>query len=463
MSVALARDPEVASQLKLLEAWIEGQMAYAEQPGLSIAVVYDQELVWARGFGWADVQHKVAATPETLYRIASITKLFTATALMQLRDAGQLQLDDPVARHLPWFKLNSPAPDAPEITLRHLLTHTSGLPREAGFPYWINQQFPTREQFRADVPSRAPVMLPETRWKYSNLALALAGEVVMAVTKQPFAAYVRERILQPLGMERTLVDCPAAGDPRLACGYSRRLPGKPREDAPYSDSDGIGPAANMTTCVSDLARFAMLQFRDGPAKGAQVLSGSSLREMQRIHWLEPEWQAGWGLGFRIERIEGKTWIGHGGALRGYRSHLHCCPADKIAFVVLTNSDDGNASMYTNKAAKWLVPALIKAAKPEEAHPDVDPAWAAYEGRYRNAWGDHQVLVYKGELVLLDPSQADPLMTMIRLQPLGAHSFKMEAKHGFLSHGEACTFDVDSNGKVQGVNIGELYSLPIDTW
>ena len=123
--------PEVASDIEPLCAWIEARMAYRDEPGLAIGIVHDQELVWARGFGYADVDNQVAATAATRYRIASITKLFTSTAILMLRDAGKLQLDDPIDRHLPWFNIGQRYPDAPSITIRHLLTHTSGLPREA--------------------------------------------------------------------------------------------------------------------------------------------------------------------------------------------------------------------------------------------------------------------------------------------------------------------------------------------
>ena len=134
MTTHLAAEPNVASSIDLLSAWIDSQILYRNQPGLSVAVVYDQELVWSAGFGHADMAQQIPATPETIYRIASITKLFTATAVLQLRDAGKLQLDDPVRKHLPWFNIQNPFGDAPPITLRHLLTHTAGLPREAAFP-----------------------------------------------------------------------------------------------------------------------------------------------------------------------------------------------------------------------------------------------------------------------------------------------------------------------------------------
>ncbi len=203
--------------------------------------------------------------------------------------------------------------------MRHLLTHTSGLPREAAFPYWSDGSFPTAQEIRDHLPDQKTILPTETRWKYSNLALSLAGEIVSAVAVQTFAEYVQEHILGPLGMDNTHVNSPDPNDPLLATGYSRRLPDGSREVAPFTDGKGITSAANMTTSVKDLARFAQLQFRDGPATAHQILRGSTLREMQRVHWLEPDWQAGWGLGFRIERKNHKTYIRHGGAVRGYRA------------------------------------------------------------------------------------------------------------------------------------------------
>src|SRR5437763_14646588 len=127
---ALARKPEVAAALTVLDSWIAATVAQREQPGLSIGVVYDQDLIWAKGYGYADLVRRVPATPGTIYRIASNSKLFTATAIMQLRDAGKLRLDDPVSERLPWFSIKKTYDGGPPITIRHLITHTSGLPRE---------------------------------------------------------------------------------------------------------------------------------------------------------------------------------------------------------------------------------------------------------------------------------------------------------------------------------------------
>ncbi|HET7341695.1 MAG TPA: serine hydrolase [Methylomirabilota bacterium] len=458
--MSLSADAGVRSAIDLLSAWIEAQMAYASFPGVSAGIVHDQELVWAAGFGCADVERNRPATADTLYRIASITKLFTATAIMQLRDAGKLRLDDPVVTHLPWFRVGGPHGDAPPIMIRHLLTHTAGLPREAGSPYWTDNDFPTIDEIRRRLPALVTALPTETEWKYSNLGLTLAGEVVTAAAGRPYADYVSEHILAPLGMRRTFVAAPPADHPDLAVGYTRRLPGQARTPAPFSDVRGVTAAANMTTCVTDLARFAMLQFRDGG--GAQILRGSTLREMQRVHWLEPDWTAGWGLGFRVSRLGGKTYVGHGGSLRGYRTLLQLCPAERIAVIVLTNADDGNPTLAVDRAFAWVAPAIGKAA-PAAPAPALPPGAERYAGRYRNAWRDVQVLVVDGRLAYLDPSQPDPMLQVAWLHPVAEHAFRVETKDGFGVNGELVVFELGADGRVARVKSGDNYLTPIQDW
>jgi CubicO group peptidase (beta-lactamase class C family) len=462
-AAVMASDHGVRSGLEMLSAWIEGQMAYAGLPGVSIAVVHDQAVVWTRGFGWADVERQVPATPETLYRIASITKLFTATAILQLRDGGRLRLDDPLTAHLPWFAVKTAHPDAPSITVRHLLTHTSGLPREAAFPYWTDGAFPSWDAVRARLGQQSQVLPTETRWKYSNLGLALAGEVVAAVSGQPWAEYVRRHILGPLEMTATFTTSPPRDDARLATGYARRLPGGERRRAPWSELDALSAAASMTTSVSDLARFAMLQFRDQPTAAAPVLRGSTLREMQRVHWLEPGWQAGWGLGFQVLRVGGKTYVRHGGALRGYRTELRLCPAERSGVIVFTNADDGDPATYAEKAFEWVGPAIARASAAAPEPRTADPGWQRYAGRYRNAWGDVHVLVVDGRVTLILPALPDPAETKVELVPVSEHTFRAETDNGYGIPGELVVFEMDDAGRVARVKLGENYADPVARW
>ena len=475
MSNALLTNASISTRIDLLSAWIEAQLAYRGQPGLSVGIVYDQELVWAKGFGFADVAGNEKATPQTLYRIASITKLFTSTAILQLRDAGKLQLDDPITRHLPWFSVQNAYEsvqnayeDAPPITIRHLLTHTSGLPREAAAPYWTDNVFPTTDEIRHTVPTQETALPTETRWKYSNLALSLAGQIVETVSDMAYPTYIQQKILNPLEMGSTFVAAVPPDHPLLATGYGRRMTSDRRDVMPHSDCEGITPAANMASNVEDLAKFAMLQFRDsnGPcclAHGNQILRGSTLREMQRIHWLEPEWTGGWGLGFHIKRYDDKTRIGHGGALQGYRTQFQLCPADKIGVIVLTNADDGEPQMYVDRTYSLVAQAIETAMSPKLEPNEVDPAWQKYVGKYRSVWRDAEVLILDNQLVMVDPSQPDPMQTLSKLIPVSTHTFRTDTEFGTLNHGEPAIFDIDGNGRAIRLTVGVNYSERIEEW
>ncbi len=450
----LAANPEVAAALKVLDAWIEAMVAEREQPGLSIGVVYDQELIWAKGYGYADLAKKIPATPATVYRIASISKLFTATAIMQLRDAGKLQLDDPVAKHLPWFKIKNAHPDGPTITVRHLITHTSGLPRELPITYWNDLNFPSRADMIDLLPGQETVFAAETEWKYSNLAFALAGEVVAAVSGEPYPQYIENHILKPLGMSSTRV-VPDANMPGLATGYGRRVPGEPRDVEPFINIGGLIPAGSLASTVEDLARFIALQFRDGPAGGAQVLKGSTIREMHRVQWLRPDWQSGQGLGFAIRRVADQVRVGHGGAVPGHRTQIELAPAAKLGVIVLTNANDGDPARYVNQAFKLLGPPIARAAEEPKKALEPDPAWEKYVGTYAWKRSNVRIMVLNGELTMLSPDADNPWEARVRLKPVGPHTFRMI---GGSSSGELLRFELDSSGHVVRLIAGNYYML-----
>jgi CubicO group peptidase (beta-lactamase class C family) len=472
MKIDLTQQPRLAERIAFFSAWTESQMAYQELPGLAIGLVYDQDLVWAKGFGLADLERRTATTPDTLYRIASITKLFTSTALLQLRDAGRLQLDDPVQQYLPWFKMppDEWLPDAPQdpsrpVTIRHLLTHTGGLRREAPFPYWTEGNYPSLAEIKAGL-SRQPVAYPpETRWKYSNLGLAIAGEVVTHCAGENYAAYITRHILEPLGMHDTLVKAPQPDHPRLATGYSRRLPGAKREVSPHTDAQGLSPAFNMTSSVHDLAQFVMLQFRTaaeytpGPQ---QILSPRTLREMQRVHWLEPDWKMGWGLGFSISRQRNATWVGHGGAVLGYRTLVRFVPEKKVGVIVLGNADDTMPYQFADKLLDWVGPYAYQPAGASAAKPK---SWESYLGRFRNVWRDVQSVVLNGQLALMDPTMPDPLPSVAYLQPVSGreHVFRVSAAQGYGQDGEYAVFEFDPAGSPARLKLGDNYLDAIPHW
>jgi CubicO group peptidase (beta-lactamase class C family) len=454
----LARKPEVAAAIAVLDAWVTATVASREQPGLSLGVVHDQDLIWAKGYGFSDLAKKIPATPSTVYRIASISKLFTTTAVLQLRDAGKLQLDDPVAKYLPWFKIRNAHPEGPAITIRHLLTHTSGLPREAFGVNWSDLTMPKREEMIRRIGELETVFPAETEWKYSNLGLTLAGEIVASVSGEPWAQYVENYILKPLEMKAT-TPIPASNLPHLAVGYGRRVPGASREVEPFLDIEGERPAGSLASTVEDLARFASLQFRDGPVGGAQILKGSTLREMHRIQWLRPDWRSGWGLGFSVRRVGDQVRIGHGGSLPGHMTRLEIAPAEKLAVIVLTNANDGDPGRYVDQAFTLLTPAVVKATAVSKTPPVADPSWEKYVGVYTWKHSDVKILILNGELTMITPEADNPWESRWVLKPVGLHQFRVVPSTGYTGSGptgDLLTFEVDGQGRAKRVGTPNFY-------
>lgn len=459
---SLQQHPDVADAIKVLDAWIEATVASRELTGLSIGIVHDQELVWAKGYGFADLERNIPATPSTVYRIASITKVFTATAILQLRDAGKLQLDDPVGKHLPWFKIQNPFPESPPITIRHLLTHTSGLPVESSGVNWNELKWPTRENMIRLLSEQEAVFPAGTQYKYSNLGYAILGELIAAVSGKPYAQYIEDHILTPLGMTSTYV-FPEPNTPGLAVGYRRRKPGAAREAVAYLNRNAEIPAVaagNLATSVEDLAKFASLQFCDGACRSGEILTPWTLREMHRVQWMRTDWASGVGFGFEsVRRVGNQVRVGMEGALPGYEGTLEIAPADKLAVIVLTNASDGDSGRYIDQAFAIVTPAVSQASAPPKAIPAPDPAWEKYVGTY--AWDQNyhefaRVLILNGELTLIFPEDEDPWASRVRLIPVGAHRFQM-VRQGE-SHGEMVEFEFDLGGRVTRLKLTGEYWL-----
>jgi CubicO group peptidase (beta-lactamase class C family) len=240
-------DSRLADAAALYDLWAGEQLAYNGVPGVVVGVVSGGRLAWAKGYGTTDLSGGSPLTPATRFRIGSVSKVFTATAILQLRDAGRLRLDDPVAKHLPWFKVPSPFPTAPPITIEHLLTHTSGLSREAPFDAWTTHEFPTREELRAAMPRVTVISPPGKTYRYSNLGLALLGEVVAAASGEGWADYVRAHITAPLGMSSTTGAPTAAEIAALPRQHRRRQPDGRRGTLAYYDTGAIAPAAAIVS------------------------------------------------------------------------------------------------------------------------------------------------------------------------------------------------------------------------
>ena len=448
---SIADDAAVRGQIDLFSAWLEGQIAYRDLPGIVVGVVAGDELVWARGFGMADRGAGRPMAPETRFRMASHSKLFTATAIMQLREEGRIRLDDPVSEYLSWFEVHAAASDDPPITIEHLLTHASGLPREAG-PHWSDYDFPTDAELRNLMPDRRAAFSPEVRWKYSNLAYTIAGMVVEQVSGMTWAEYLQVNIFDPLGMSASSVDME---DPLMAVGYGRRMPDGTREVLPFVDARGMAAATGLTSTVEDMAKFVSAQFRVGPRGGDRLLGTASLREMHRVRMLESTWTRGQGIGFAVNRIDGRLYVGHGGGYPGYTTNTTIQLDDRVGVIVLTNTNDSNPAHIARQLMTTVGEAVAEATKPSPAKVAWDPSWARFAGLYRTSWGDTRVLVIEDRLVSMSPTSGS-IGEPIALEPVGDGTFRMQAPTGGGAVGEIVRF-VEEDGEVVRMITGDSYA------
>jgi CubicO group peptidase (beta-lactamase class C family) len=442
------KPPTRAEALALASKWLDLQRSYEEIPGMSAAIVKDQEIVWSGGSGYADPAAKRSATADTIYSICSVSKLFTSVAVMQLRDAGKLSLDDPVSKHLPWFTMQPPQDSGP-VTIAGMLTHSSGLPRESDYPYWSAPfDFPTHEQVVERIKSQKALYPSDTYFQYSNLGLTLAGELVAAESGMPYAQYMKSKIIDPLHLDSTTPEIPLnEKGKRLAVGYSaKRRDGSRAVLAPFQ-ARGIAPAAGFASTATDLAKFAAWQFRAYDHRDDSILNGRTLREMYRVHWVDPDFQVFWGLGFAVRKAEGddKVFVGHGGSCPGFRTDLLVKPDEKVATVVLANASGVSTGRYARTLYDIVAPAL--SSKTES-----DNSVAPYTGSYDDfPWGGETLFFsWGGELASVSLPTMTPVKDMDRFRRTGTHTFRRIRKDN--THAEEVVFTMGPDGRAKSVTV-----------
>jgi CubicO group peptidase (beta-lactamase class C family) len=437
----IAADPEVKGAERLFSAWMRGQLAYRNLPGAVVGVVSGPSLVWTATFGHADTAKNIPMSVKTKFRMASHSKLFTATAIMQLREQGKLRLDDPITRYLPWFSVKTVSPEDAPITIEELLTHSSGLPREAN-AHWSTLEFPTADELRALMPAREAAFSPGVRWKYSNLAYTLAGMIVEEASGEKWAEYVGNHIFRPLDMTSSSVDKNVEG---LATGYGRRMPDGSRTTFPFVDARGMAPATGVTSTVEDMAKFVSAQFRDSGAPGPRILTTASFREMHRVRVLENDWASGNAIGFAVTRVNGKVYVGHGGSYPGYTTHTLMRPDAKVGVIVLTNASDSTPSDIARQLMNSVGEAVAKAANSKPKSPGWNPAWSRFAGLYRGRSSDLEVVELDHRLVILTPN-APNLDNPLELEPIGNERFRIKSPSGGGPVGETVRF-IEKGGRI----------------
>ncbi len=373
---------------------IKQEMKKSDVTGLSIALVDDRRIVWAEGFGWADQANAAPATPDTVYRVGSVSKLFTATAAMQLAQQGRFDIDKPLERYLPEFAVKSRFADGLPITPRSLMTHHSGLPSDLQRGMWTKKPDPfdavvgqLRQEYAANPPS--------TVYAYSNLGATLLGLAVEKVAGDAFASHMDASLLKPLGMARS--------------SFSTRCDRSPFASKAYRDGSEVEepalrdvPAGGLNSTVNDLARFMQMVLGGGAIGERRIIGPETLAEMLRPQNgdvpLDLNFRVGlaWhlsGLGLIDIRNAGPV-AHHSGATINHHAMLIVLPAHKLGVVVLSNSaaSGGVVNRVAVETLRLALEAKAGIRQPDRKSPpaqgDVPPAEAlrGYEGTYATPVG-----------------------------------------------------------------------------
>ena len=433
-TAAPAKSAAYAPVVTALSAYVEAEMQDKRIPGLSLALVAGNEIVWARGFGAADPERGTPATADTVYRVGSVSKLFTDIAVMQLVERGELDLDAPIQTYLPELAPRNPFGGA--LTLRELMSHRSGLVREPPVGHYFDPSEPSLAATVASLNGTELVYAPGARAKYSNAGIAAVGYVLEHLEHEPFTAYVQRAVLEPMGLRESAFFPRPELAPRLAQGLMWSYDG--RAFAAPTFQLGMAPAGSLYSTVADLARFLTVVFADGCGPEGSVLAPATLAEMLTPQFAEPGARTGFGLGFAIGELAGHTSYGHGGAIYGFATQLQFLKDAELGVVVCANVDVVNSvtSRIARQALEWMLAAkegraLVPASLPAPIEPGVAQR---FEGRYVHGDDVLELRACAGELFAEHARERVPVRAhgaMLRLDgrlDLGATLALIDADH-----------------------------------
>ena len=437
--------------IQLANVWLDAQKDFDQLPGISVAVVEDQEILWSAAFGDANREDAVKMQPNTLCSICSISKLFTSVAIMKLYDEGKLRLDDKIADLLPSYTLTQKYDESGPVTVRTLLTHSSGLPREADYPYWTGPDFPfpTKKQINDKLGGQETLYPASTYFQYSNLGLTLLGQIVEEISGMSYDDYVNQNILEPLGLKDTRPNLPKElYGKQLAKGYGALNRKRDRERVKLFQANGITPAAGFSSNVTDLANFASWQFRLRDQAAAEILKPATLKYMQQVHWTNPNWKTTWGLGFVVYKgSNGNTWVGHGGSCPGYRSTLQLDLKTKMAYAVMINAGGTNPGSYARGIQAILAKVKTVSKAEETAAGDAQGNLKEFTGYYSKQpwWSEEYIGIWGDKLVTMNLPSRSPGDAMTMYKHIEGDTFRRIRDDNEL--GETMVFKRNDAGQV----------------
>lgn len=419
--------------------WLDYQMQHTQLPGCVVAIAKHGELVLERAYGLSDLATGEALTPRHRFRVASHSKTFTAVGIMKLHEEGRLHLDDKAGTYVSGLH-----PDVAATTISQLLSHSAGLMRDGSeAPHWQVQQ-PFFDQAKLLEELGFPLSIDaNTRFKYSNVGYGLLGQIIEAITGEPYGAWIEREVVAPFGLAETTHDMPPAGVP-IAAGHSSRMPfGRGSIDG-HQPTHALAAATGFTSTAADLARFFG---RLHPKTKESVLNVASRREMIRRHWSvigEGE-KRFYGLGI-IGMDIGKTAVfGHAGSFPGFISRTSVIEANGISIAIVTNAVDGFANAW--------VDGIIAIFNIFEKHGKPDARLSDWSARAWSLWGAIDLVPVGNKVLTTDPAGLRPFADHGEITVKEDGSAEISRANGFAGFGEPVRRRFSPDGTLRQILLG----------
>jgi len=363
-------------------------------PGAAIAVVLGGKVVFAKGFGVANIETGTPMTPDMLCRIGSTTKMLTASVLVSLAEEGKVRLDEPVGKYVQGLH-----PSIAALTAHQLLCHTAGLKDDAQMHGRHDDS--ALGEFVRSWKEDFFFTQPGKIYSYSNPGYHLAGLLIEAAGGKPYADMMSERLFKPLGMNSTTLRPTVAMTYPLSQGHEARGKEKPTVIRPFADNVANWPAGSVFTSANEFARFAIAFLNGGRIDGKQALSPAVIGKLSTPHADlpgQPDTKYGYGLTIREHR--GVRVLQHGGARSGFGSSVRMAPEHRLAVIVLVNRTGGGLPRTVEKATELLLPLEPEPVpKPKQTLPLTEAEMGGYAGVYKNGSTTAEIAIKEGKLVL----------------------------------------------------------------
>lgn len=461
--------------LAYADQWLDYRVWKLRTPGAQVAVWFDGKLQFSKAYGMSNLDTGEALTTEHLFRVASHSKTFTATAVMQLVEAGKLRLDDTAGAWIP--ELKEAGSSLADATVRELVSQTAGVIRDGvDATYWQHSRpFPDEAELLQISIQEGAVRQPEATFKYTNIGFSLLGMIVGRAAGSTFNAYATSAIVEKLGLRNTGPELDEARLADYAGGHSGLNSWTERQVIPHVDTHAMAAATGFYSTAEDMVRFASAHFFGDD----RLISDRSKNEMQRPVWTELSPDAprdGYGYGTTVHYYDGHRMVGHSGGYPGHITRTMWDPNEGLAISVLTNSVDGPAEELAAGILKILDNARAtpskaplrsgltnSAALQTPAAPDEPVDLASFTGRFAALWGVSDVYILGGKLFASSPVGPSPHAMPVELAVIDANTLRIMSGSPFGSVGELYRYERDADGKILSVFTGGMRAWPIEVY